>query len=193
MSLDSYNGNMRTRVHLIAIAVALLVAHQAVAEPAAPEPSPPPLRARMTGGITASLSGVYLAADPSVVWKPGTLAAGIGAQVITGLTQFDMYVFPYARLEAGVVHLDIGYVAPLITPLAGDELTGFAAGVGILPEPFALRFGRLGFDVAFMVNINRYGDWLAELADESTFVRVVGPALLAGRFGLGASYSFNLF
>lgn len=193
MSLDSYNGDVRTRFHLIAVAAILFIVSQAVAEPAVPEASPPPLRARMTGGFTAGFSGVYLGADPSVVWKPGTLAAGLGAQLITGLSQFDMYALPYARVEAGVLHLDIGYVAPLVRPLEGDELTGFVAGIGILPEPFALRFGRLGFDVAYDVNINGYVDGLAELADRSTFVQVVGSAMLAGRIGLGASYSFELF
>ena len=43
-----------------------------------------PLKAKMTGQLVGGLRGLYLSADPSVVWKPGLLAIGIGAELIVG-------------------------------------------------------------------------------------------------------------
>jgi len=152
-----------------------------------------PLKAEMTGQFTGGLRRLYLSADPSVVWKPGLLAIGIGAELIIGLSQFDMYALPYLRAEVGWVHVDFGYVLTLVPPLAGDGLAGASAGLAIAPKPFEVGYGRLGFDMGLDFSIIGFAEEYRLLAGASTVERIVVPAVLSGRFGFGVTYSFALF
>lgn len=151
-----------------------------------------PLTAKMTGQFVGGLRGLYFSADPSVVWKPGLLAIGIGTELIVGMSQFDLYLFPYLRAEVGWVHLDFGYVLPLVGPPAGDGLAGLSAGFGIAPEPFQVAYGRLGFDLGLDVGFTVYTDAYRALSGASAAQRIIVPVLLAGRLGFGVTYSFTL-
>ena len=152
-----------------------------------------PLKAEMTGLLTGSLSGLYLSADPSVVWKPGLPAVGFGLELFVGINQFDMYASPYLRAEVGWFHLDLGYVLALIRPPAGDGLAGPSLGFAIAPKPFDVGYGRMGFDLGLDFNVTGFGTAYGTYAAATTFERIVVAAILSGRVGLGITYSFELF
>ena len=151
-----------------------------------------PLKAEMTGQFTGGLQRLSPSVDPSVVWKPGLLAIGIGAELIIGFSQFDMYALPYLRAEIGWFHADFGYVLPLVRPLAGDGLTGLSAGFAIAPKPFEVGYGRFGFELGLDFNIAGFAEEYGLLAGASTAERILVPAVLSGRFGFGVTYSFAL-
>lgn len=159
-----------------------------------PAPGEPlfPLKAEMTGQITGSLYQLYLTADPSVVWKPGTFAVGIGTELIVGVSQFDMYLLPYLRMELAWVHLDFGYALTLLRPPGGDGIGGLSVGIAIAPKPFELAYGRFGFDFGLDFDMSQYGTAYESLVGSSGLGRVLGAALLSGRYSIGVSYSFNL-
>jgi len=161
------------------------------AEPGLPAGSLP-LKAKMTTQFTGGLFGLYLSADPSVVWKPGRFAVGVGAELIIGLNQFDIYALPYLRAEAGWMHLDLGYSLALASPAVGSGLAGLSAGLAFSPEPFEVGYGRLGFDLGLDFSIPVFVDGYRVLAGASAVERIIVSAALAGRIGLGVTYSFTL-
>ena len=152
-----------------------------------------PLKAEMTGQLTGSLFRLYLTADPSVVWKPGVAALGIGTEFIVGLNQFDMYMLPYLRLELGWFHLDFGYALTLVQPPTGNEVGGLSAGFVFAPKPFEVAYGRFGFDLSLDFNLGAYRNAYRSYTGGSFAQQVLGAVLLSGRYGIGVSYSFSLF
>ena len=152
-----------------------------------------PLKVEMNGQLTGGIQRLYLSADPSVVWKPGLLAIGIGAELIIGLSQFDMYALPYLRAEVGWVHVDFGYVLTLVRPLEGDGLAGLSVGFAIAPEPFEVGYGRLGFDLGLDFSIAEFQKAYVRFADTFAAEQIAISAALSGRFGFGVTYSFALF
>jgi len=151
-----------------------------------------PLKAKMTTQFTGGLTGLYLSADPSVVWKPGRFAVGVGAELIIGLNQFDMYALPYLRAEVGWMHLDLGYSLALVSPAVGSGLAGLSAGLAIAPEPFEVGYGRLGFDLGLDFSFPVFADGYGVRAGASAAERIIVSAALSGRIGLGVTYSFTL-
>jgi hypothetical protein len=151
-----------------------------------------PLKAEMTALFTGSTDSLYLSADPSVVWKPGRFAAGAGLELIVGMTQFDMYVNPYVRAEMARMHLDFGYVLPLIRPLGGDELTGANAGLAFFFKPFTLGYGLFGFELAFDFNLADATTVYQTATASSTAGRVILSLIGSGRVGFGVTYGFDL-
>ena len=157
-----------------------------------PDKSAFPLKAKMTGQFTSGLYALYLSADPSVVWKPGLLAIGVGTELIIGLSQFDMYVLPYLRAEVGWLHIDFGYALPLVRPLEGDGLAGLSVGFGIALEPFKVGYGRLGIDSGLDFSFVEFSKAYDRFADTYAAEQIVIAMALSSRFGFGVTYSFTL-
>jgi len=151
-----------------------------------------PLKAEMTGLFTGGIRNLYLSADPSVVWKPGVFAAGAGLEVIVGMTQFDIYVHPYLRSEIGWVHLDAGYVLPVVRPLTGTGLKGMNVGIAASPRPFELGYGTFGFELAFDFNIAAAQSVYDSSGTYPEGTRILIAAIGSGRIGLGVTYGFEL-
>jgi hypothetical protein len=151
-----------------------------------------PLKAEMTVLFTAGSSALHLSADPSVVWKPGALAVGVGMELLVGMNQFDIYLLPYLRAEIEWFHLDLGYVVALVRPLVGDGLAGPSLGLAIAPKPFEVGYGRMGFDLGLDINLAGFGTVYGTFADATVLERVVVSTILSSRIGLGLTYSFEL-
>jgi hypothetical protein len=151
-----------------------------------------PLKAEMTGLVSAGLSALHLSADPSVVWKPGLLAIGCGMELVVGLSQFDVYALPYLRAEIGWFHLDLGYALALARPPVGDGLAGPSLGLAIAPKPFDVEYGRVGFDLGLDCNMVGFGAAYGTYATDSVLERVIVSAIVSGRIGIGITYSFQL-
>lgn len=175
-------------------AAALLIALIALIVPpvAADESATLPLKAEMSALFTGGIRNLYLSADPSVVWKPRALGAGIGIEIISGMSQFDLYLHPYLRTEAGIAHLDLGYVIPVIRPPDDDELTGANVGIAVTPKPFALGYGLFGFEIALDFGIAAAGAAYDNTATLDTPTRILLSAIASVRLGFGVTYSFEL-
>jgi hypothetical protein len=169
-----------------AVGLAVSVAGQDQAPPLVP------LKAEMTAIFTGGIGNLYLSADPSVVWKPGLAGVGVGFELITGMTDLEIYANPYLRAELGWLHIDFGYVLPLIRPFVGDGLLGATAGIALFPKPFEVGYGELGFELALDINLS-----VAATAHAAALARAdQQPALVAvivsSRFGFGLTYGFDL-
>lgn len=190
----------RIRRYVLTIALCSLVLPAGLAQASDPaisgaegRSSDLPLKAEMTAMFSGGLSRLYLIADPSVVWNPGLLSAGVGTELVFGMTQFDIYLNPELRLGLGWLRISAGYLLALAQPPGGEGLGGPTAGLAISPEPFEVAYGRMGFELALDFSIIDSMDSFTALAGAPTIDRLLGSALLSGRAGLGISYSFELF
>jgi len=181
-----------TSIRAMVFGLALLVLVCAGVQAQDPQRSTLPLKAEMTGGFTGTIGGLYLAADPSVVWKPGRFAAGVGTELLFGVSQFDISILPYARLELGNFHLDVGYALPVLPPLSGDGVKGPEAGLAWAPKPFDMGYGRMGMDLGLNVTIPVFVSAYDQYAGAGPLERVAVATILSGRFGLGITYAFSL-
>lgn len=174
-------------------AALLIVLVVLIVPPAAADESPAiPLKAEMTALFTGGIRNLYLSADPSVVWKPRVFGAGIGIEIISGMSQFDLYLHPYLRTEAGIAHLGIGYVIPVIRPPDDDELTGANVGIAVTPKPFTLGYGLFGFEIALDFGLAAARAAYDNTATLDPSTRILLSAIASVRLGLGVTYSFEL-
>lgn len=151
-----------------------------------------PLKAEMAVSLSAGMGGAYLTADPSVVWKPGAFALGLGAEFPVGVSQFEIYAQPYLRAELGWFVMVGGYIFPLVPGGDADDLTGASLGMGIAPEPFTLGYGRLGFELAVDTSVPAYLDGLNVARGSSILRLLLVAGAVSSRVSLGVTYSFLL-
>jgi hypothetical protein len=151
-----------------------------------------PFKAEMAVGLDASISGMYMRVDPSVVWKPGAFAAGIGTEFLFGATRFEIYALPYLRMELGWFYLAGGYNLPLLRGVSADVLDGFSVGFGIAPEPFLLGYGRAGFDLSFDLSVPALFGSFAATRGDSLLSLWLNGLLRSSHLGIGFTYSFYL-
>jgi hypothetical protein len=190
------NTTSRRRQGLLLLKTVLcLLLGCAAAAAAAQESDPPralPREAGMTGLFTGNVDSLYISADPSVVWKTGRAALGLGTELTIGITQFDVYLTPYARMELRWLHLDLGYALALAPPLEGNSLRGLTVGLAAAPEIADAGYGRLGIEVALDWHVATFADAFAVLAASGVVERILVSAVVSGRLGIGVTYSFDL-
>ena len=151
-----------------------------------------PVKVETALSVNASLSGAYLSADPSVVWKPGLFAAGLGAELIVGATQFEVSALPYMRLELGWFYLAGGYVLTLLPGIVETLPAGFSVGAGIAPDPFFIEFGRLGFELMLDTSVPQIQAVWSDADLSEPLFAVLESLVRSTRLGLGVTYSFLL-
>ncbi len=99
--------------------------------------------------LNASFFGVYVSAEPHVVWRPRRLGVGAGVKGIVGASQFDLHAAPFARLELGWLYANAGWVLRLASPTARHQAipNGLFLAAGLAPDLVPFGYGRLGFDL----------------------------------------------
>ena len=141
---------MRRLPYRVAVAVLLaFVCSGAVAQDRSDDPfAGSPFRAEMSAQILISPFSVYASVSPNVVVTWWWLGVGLGTKLYTGLSQQDLYVAPYLRLDFLWFYLAGGYSFPLLQPIAlfPARMEPFvSAGFSMAPLRFA--YGWLGFDL----------------------------------------------
>jgi len=144
----------------------------------------------------------YLAASPSVVWRPGLVGAGGGVKTLVAVRHLSVYVAPYLRGEFWWFTASGGWLFQVARPVGGEtpRIHGAYAELGISPNLIDFLWGRLGVDATMTLYIPMSADhgassvaWLTEtLLPDGGFRDFVDRALFSPTFGIGITYSFPL-
>ncbi len=153
--------------------------------------------------VNASLFGVYVSAEPHLVWRPGMLGAGAGVKGIVGASQFDLHAAPFARFELGWLYVNAGWVLRLASRTERHQTIAnglFLAG-GLAPAFIPFGHGRLGLDLG-LEYYRPFPEDAAHAAVADPLIDRWGPpsrlepilrAVLPGGFvRLGLLYTFSL-
>lgn len=184
----------RLLFRIVILAALTVVCGLAVAEEHADDPfAGSPFRAEMSTQILISPFSLYASVNPSVGVKWGWFAAGVGTKLYAGLSQQDLYLAPYLRIDLLWFYLAGGYSFPLLRPdgFFPAPIDPFVtAGFSMTPLPFA--WGQLGFDLTLEViaTATRYDPAGLPL---TTFIEFLFNYVLARiKAGAGLTYRFPL-
>ncbi len=99
--------------------------------------------------LSASLFGVYVCAEPHLVWRPGLLGVGAGVKGVVGASQFDLHAAPFARFELGWLYANAGWTFRLTSRTERHQTIadGLFLAAGLAPDFVQFGHGRIGLDL----------------------------------------------
>lgn len=153
--------------------------------------------------LNVSLFGVYVSAEPHLIWRPGLLGVGAGVKGVVGASQFDLHAAPFARFELGWLYANAGWAFRLASRTERHQTIsdGLFLAAGLAPDLVQFGHGRLGFDLGLEYYRPIPEDAAHAAVADSLIVRWGLPprlesvllAVLPGGFvRLGLLYTFSL-
>ena len=93
--------------------------------------------------------GIYLAAEPHVIWRARRFGAGVGVKLLAGATQLDLHAAPFVRVELWWLYANAGWTVELASRTDRYQAVGngLFTAAGIAPDLIGLGHGRLGVDL----------------------------------------------
>jgi hypothetical protein len=95
-----------------------------------------------------------------VLWDPGLVRLGLGAEFYAGTSQFDFHLVPLLRAEIGWFYASGGWNVDLRDAKLGTQplKDGVLVAAGLAPDLVQAGYGRLGVDLGMELILRLFED-----------------------------------